>query len=279
MTTLLALFRRPDGGPEATRSVRAGATPRRTCRSSSETPGLRAIRVHRVGRRSAARPTCVLATEMDFDDRPRSTPASPRTRCGPPGGTCARSPRAWSTLLSSRMRRTLVRRGLALGRYWRACRPTRRSASRFRLPLAVRRRASRRAGVALVTIDRPEALNALSFALLAELVAALEPLDAEPACRAIVLTGAGTRAFAAGADIKELAGADARLARRRRPFAAWDDLRRIGLPIIAAVRGFALGGGCELAMACDLIVAGEDAQFGQPEIKLGVIPGRVARSA
>lgn len=128
-------------------------------------------------------------------------------------------------------------------------------------------------GVALVTLDRPGALNALSFGLLAELVTTLGRLDADPGCRAVVLTGSGARAFAAGADIKELAGQTPSSLAASDSFRPWDDLRRIGLPIIAAVRGFALGGGCELALACDLIVAGEDAQFGQPEIKLGVIPG------
>jgi len=129
------------------------------------------------------------------------------------------------------------------------------------------------AGVALVTIDRPGALNAVSFALIAELVAALHTLDADPACRCVVLTGSGSRAFAAGADIRELAGQTPESLRAGGAFDRWDELRQVGLPIIAAVRGYALGGGCELAMACDLIVAGEDAQFGQPEIKLGVIPG------
>jgi enoyl-CoA hydratase len=129
------------------------------------------------------------------------------------------------------------------------------------------------AGVALLTIDRPEALNAVSFATIAELASSLGTLDADPACRCAVLTGAGTRAFAAGADIRELSGQTPESLRSGGAFDRWDDLRRIGLPIIAAVRGYALGGGCELAMACDLIVADEDAQFGQPEIKLGVIPG------
>jgi enoyl-CoA hydratase len=129
------------------------------------------------------------------------------------------------------------------------------------------------AGVALVTIDRPDALNAVSFALIAQLVAALRALDADPACRCIVLTGSGSRAFAAGADIRELASQTPESLRAGGAFERWDELRQVGLPIIAAVRGYALGGGCELAMACDLIVAGEDAQFGQPEIKLGVIPG------
>ncbi len=127
--------------------------------------------------------------------------------------------------------------------------------------------------VALLTIDRPDALNALSFALIAELVDALRVLDADPACRCAVLTGAGSRAFAAGADIRELASQTPDSLAAGHAFDRWDELAGIGLPIIAAVRGYALGGGCELAMACDLIVAGEDAQFGQPEINLGVIPG------
>jgi len=128
-------------------------------------------------------------------------------------------------------------------------------------------------GVALVTIHRPEALNALSFDLLRELADALEVLDADPTCRAIVLTGAGTRAFAAGADIRELARQTAASLAAGHDFDAWGRIDAIGLPLIAAVRGFALGGGCELALACDMLIAGDDAQFGQPEIKLGVMPG------
>ena len=128
-------------------------------------------------------------------------------------------------------------------------------------------------GVALVTLDRPEALNALSFDLLDQLAAALEALDADASCRAIVITGSGTRAFAAGADIRELAPQTYASLRDGRRFEVWDRLAAVGLPMIAAVRGFALGGGCELAMACDMIVAAEDATFGQPEIRLGVMPG------
>ena len=128
-------------------------------------------------------------------------------------------------------------------------------------------------GVALVTLDRPAALNALSFDLLDELAEALETLDADPACRAIVLTSAGQRAFAAGADILELAPQTSASLHKGRRFEAWDRLAAIGLPMIAAVRGVALGGGCELAMTCDMIVAAEDATFGQPEIRLGVMPG------
>ena len=121
-----------------------------------------------------------------------------------------------------------------------------------------------------MTLDRPEALNALSFDLLDDLVAALESLDADPSCRAIVITGAGERAFAAGADIRELAPQTFASLTAGGRFATWDRLAAVGVPLIAAVRGFALGGGCELAMACDMIVAAEDAAFGQPEILLGV---------
>jgi enoyl-CoA hydratase len=128
-------------------------------------------------------------------------------------------------------------------------------------------------GVALVTLDRPAALNALSFDLLDELADALEALDADPQCRAIVITGSGNRAFAAGADIVELAAQTSTSLHDERRFEAWDRLAAIGLPMIAAVRGVALGGGCELAMTCDMIVAAEDATFGQPEIRLGVMPG------
>jgi enoyl-CoA hydratase len=127
--------------------------------------------------------------------------------------------------------------------------------------------------VALVTIDRQDALNALSFDLLDELVVALDGLDGDPACRAIVLTGAGERAFAAGADVRELATQTPTSLTSDNRFATWDRIASIRTPLIAAVRGFALGGGCELAMTCDMIVAGEDAQFGQPEIRLGVMPG------
>jgi enoyl-CoA hydratase len=129
------------------------------------------------------------------------------------------------------------------------------------------------AAVALVTLDRPEALNALSFDLMDALVAALEALDADASCHAVVITGAGDRAFAAGADIRELESQTSASLTAGGRFDAWDRLAAIGLPLIAAVRGFALGGGCELAMACDMIVAAEDATFGQPEIRLGVMPG------
>jgi enoyl-CoA hydratase len=129
------------------------------------------------------------------------------------------------------------------------------------------------ASVALVTLDRPEVLNALSFDLLDELAAVLDRLDADPDCRAIVLTGSGSRAFAAGADIRELARQTSVSLLVEDRFAVWDRIGAIRTPLIAAVRGFALGGGCELAMSCDIIVAAEDASFGQPEINLGVMPG------
>jgi enoyl-CoA hydratase len=128
-------------------------------------------------------------------------------------------------------------------------------------------------GVALITIDRPEVLNALSFDLLDALADNLTALDAAPECRAIVLTGAGEKAFAAGADILELARQTPVTLHVDDRFAVWERIAAIRTPLIAAVRGFALGGGCELAMACDLIVAGDDARFGQPEINLGVMPG------
>lgn len=126
--------------------------------------------------------------------------------------------------------------------------------------------------VATVFLNRPKQLNALNMALMDELAALLEELDRDDEIRAIVLTG-NEKAFAAGADIMEMAGADSTTMLMRDQFAKWDRIRRIKKPIIAAVSGFALGGGCELMMHCDMIVASETAQFGQPEIKLGVMPG------
>jgi enoyl-CoA hydratase len=127
--------------------------------------------------------------------------------------------------------------------------------------------------VALVTLERPEVLNALDFALIEQLVDALEALDADRSCRCIVITGSGDRAFAAGADIRELAVQTPVTLTVDNHFHRWERIKRIRTPLVAAVRGAALGGGCELAMVCDMIVAGEDAQFGQPEIRLGVMPG------
>jgi enoyl-CoA hydratase len=126
--------------------------------------------------------------------------------------------------------------------------------------------------VALVRLHRPEVLNALSLALMEELADRLTDFDRDPDVRVIVLTG-DERAFAAGADIKEMADATPVEMIRRDQFARWDAIRRVKKPLIAAVSGYALGGGLELAMACDIIVAAESARFGQPEIKIGVMPG------
>jgi enoyl-CoA hydratase len=127
-------------------------------------------------------------------------------------------------------------------------------------------------GVAIVRLNRPRVRNALNQALLADLVDALEALDRDPAVRVIVVTG-DERAFAAGADINEMVEATAVEMYLRPQLARWDRLRKIRKPLVAAVAGFALGGGNELAMVCDLIVAAESARFGQPEINLGIIPG------
>ena len=126
--------------------------------------------------------------------------------------------------------------------------------------------------IALVTLDRPEQLNALSNQLMNELVGALEELDADPGIRCIVLAG-NDRAFAAGADIAELADASAMDMLYARRVERWDAIRKLWTPLVAAVSGFCLGGGNELAMSCDLIVASETAKFGQPETSLGIIPG------
>ena len=126
--------------------------------------------------------------------------------------------------------------------------------------------------VAVVLLNRPEVLNALSDDLMEELVASLEELDRDAAVRCIVL-GGSERAFAAGADIAELAHSSAIDLYYQRRIERWDAIRGLWTPLVAAVSGYCLGGGCELAMACDLIVASETAQFGQPETGVGVIPG------
>jgi enoyl-CoA hydratase len=125
---------------------------------------------------------------------------------------------------------------------------------------------------AVVLLNRPKQLNALSDALMEELVDALTQLDRDRAVRCIVL-GGSERAFAAGADIEELAQASAIDLYYARRVERWDAIRGLWTPLVAAVSGYCLGGGCELAMACDLIVASESAQFGQPETGLGIIPG------
>lgn len=126
--------------------------------------------------------------------------------------------------------------------------------------------------VALIELNRPKELNALNLELMKEVRDALKDLDADEQVRAIVITG-NQRAFAAGADIKQMAGKSAIDMLLIDQFSTWDQIRKTKKPIIAAVSGFALGGGCELAMTCDMIVASETAQFGQPEIKIGVMPG------
>ncbi len=133
----------------------------------------------------------------------------------------------------------------------------------------------REGAVAIVTLNRPDKLNALNTLTLSEIHHVMTALGADPAVGAIVLTGAGPKAFAAGADISELAvmtpagGKDHSAAGQR----AFDAIETLGTPVIAAVNGFALGGGCELAMACTLRIAADTARFGQPEINLGLTPG------
>lgn len=127
-------------------------------------------------------------------------------------------------------------------------------------------------GVALVQLNRPGELNALNLQLMQELRDALKSLDDDPEVRVIVVTG-NDQAFAAGADIKQMADNGAIDMLKIDQFKTWDQIKKIQKPLIAAVSGFALGGGCELAMTCDIIIASESAKFGQPEIKIGVIPG------
>jgi enoyl-CoA hydratase len=126
--------------------------------------------------------------------------------------------------------------------------------------------------IAVVTLDRPKQLNALSTQLMNELVGALEELDSDAEVSCIVLAGS-ERAFAAGADIEEMADASAMEMLAQRRVGQWDAIRTLRTPLVAAVSGWCLGGGCELAMACDLIVASETARFGQPETGLGIMPG------
>eukprot|EP00744_Colponema_vietnamica_P017768 GILI01024999.1.p1 GENE.GILI01024999.1~~GILI01024999.1.p1 ORF type:complete len:277 (+),score=112.01 GILI01024999.1:84-914(+) len=130
----------------------------------------------------------------------------------------------------------------------------------------------KRGKVGLVRLNRPKALNALCDQLVTELNDTLRTLDSDPEVGAIVVTGS-EKAFAAGADIKEMAPRTYMDAHRSNMLGHWDDITRIRKPIIAAVNGFALGGGCELAMMCDIILAGDKAQFGQPEVTIGTIPG------
>ncbi|MGH7662554.1 MAG: enoyl-CoA hydratase/isomerase family protein [Vulcanimicrobiaceae bacterium] len=131
-------------------------------------------------------------------------------------------------------------------------------------------------GIALITMNRPSVLNALSTELLAELADVLRTMDADRRVRAAILTGSGEKAFAAGADIaefKQIDGAIAGAAFARSGQAIVAQIAHMRIPVIAAVNGFALGGGCELALACDIRIASENARFGQPEVNLGLLPG------
>jgi len=134
---------------------------------------------------------------------------------------------------------------------------------------------TREEGIAIVTIDRQESLNALTPELISRLGEVVEELDRDDRVRVMILTGAGTRAFVAGADISRMAGMTPLQARELSLTAhrVFDAIESAGTPSIAAVNGYALGGGCELAMACDIRVASENARFGQPEVNLGIIPG------
>jgi len=129
-----------------------------------------------------------------------------------------------------------------------------------------------RENVGLITLNRPKALNALNKETQEEIIAAAQAFDADEAIGAIVITGS-EKAFAAGADIKEMSSKSSVEMYKTDWFANWDQFVAVRTPVIAAVNGYALGGGCELAMMCDFIIAGEKAKFGQPEVNLGITPG------
>ncbi|HWH15402.1 MAG TPA: enoyl-CoA hydratase-related protein, partial [Miltoncostaeaceae bacterium] len=133
----------------------------------------------------------------------------------------------------------------------------------------------RRAGVAVVRLNRPEVMNALSVAMLDELHDVLDAVERDPELRAVVVTGAGDRAFCAGADISDMREATALEARAyaQRGHALTSRIESFPRPVIAAVNGYALGGGCEFALACDLRLASDRARFGLPEVNLGILPG------
>ena len=131
---------------------------------------------------------------------------------------------------------------------------------------------SRSERVGTITLNRPEALNAINSLVMVEVTGAAAELDADPGIGAIIITGSA-KAFAAGADIKEMATLSFSEVFEADFFAAWSRLAAVRTPLIAAVAGYALGGGCELAMMCDVLIAADTAKFGKPEIKLGVLPG------
>ncbi|WP_202078450.1 enoyl-CoA hydratase-related protein [Caldalkalibacillus salinus] len=126
--------------------------------------------------------------------------------------------------------------------------------------------------VAILQLNRPQVMNALNLAIIDELVEKLKQLQDREDVRCVVLTG-HEKAFAAGGDIEEMADIPLAEIKQKNQFLPWDQIPRFNKPLIAAVQGYALGGGCELAMACDMIVASDQAQFGQPEITLGIMPG------
>ena len=126
--------------------------------------------------------------------------------------------------------------------------------------------------VGIIRLNRPQALNALNAKVNEEMNAAIDAFEADDAIGCVIITGS-EKAFAAGADIKEMSGKSHMDVFKQDFAASWDRVARMRKPVIAAVAGFALGGGCELAMMCDIIIAADNAKFGQPEIKLGVIPG------
>jgi enoyl-CoA hydratase len=129
-----------------------------------------------------------------------------------------------------------------------------------------------RGQIGIVRLNRPDKLNALNVPTMTQVIEALERLDADPDIRCMLLTG-DERAFAAGADINEMADASMIEMYHRNMFGRWERIRRVQKPIVAAVSGYALGGGCELMMYCDIVIASETARFGQPEINIGVMPG------
>ncbi|XP_023564811.1 enoyl-CoA hydratase, mitochondrial [Octodon degus] len=165
---------------------------------------------------------------------------------------------------------TSVRRPLRSLSHFPAPRPF---ASGANFEYIITEKKGKNSNVGLIQLNRPKALNALCSGLITELNQALEAFEADPAVGAIVLTG-GDKAFAAGADIKEMQNQTMQDCYSHKFLSHWDQLTQVKKPVIAAVNGYALGGGCELAMMCDIIYAGEKAQFGQPEILLGTIPGK-----
>uniref|UniRef100_A0A8C2RAV8 Enoyl-CoA hydratase, mitochondrial n=1 Tax=Capra hircus TaxID=9925 RepID=A0A8C2RAV8_CAPHI len=159
---------------------------------------------------------------------------------------------------------------------WLFCPVQRSFASRAAFEYIITAKKGKSSNVGLIQLNRPKALNALCNGLIAELNQALQAFEEDPAVGAVVLTG-GEKAFAAGADIKEMQSHTFQDCYSGGFLSHWDQLTRVKKPIIAAVNGYALGGGCELAMMCDIIYAGEKAQFGQPEILIGTIPGKGSR--